>query len=397
MGLQKSDRNVTTFFCLLQTTYFCIVAVNIGFFFLMLSQRGYSEEMIGVVATCTSIASLVMPPVIGQWCDRWRLNRWMYVIAAVVAPVSYFCIEATDNFGMVAFWAVMFYGLVLAVQSVPAGWIAALNAGGRKINFSLTRAFGSLSFAVMSVVLGLLVEHYGMGILPYTLILFGILVASCALMLPAPQKQADKQKNSVGMIPTIRNLITNRPYMLMLLGVVLFGIPNGAYNTYFAVFFTQLGGSASMLGIANFVLAVVEVPIMILYVKLEKKVGVKPLVALSILGYGLKNLLLSMAPSVPMAIACLPLQMIGLGLSIPACQSLIASCTPSKYSGTAQSLFYSIQGVGTILANMLCTWLVTRMDLRGIFHLSFYFSLAGALIFLVGVVIPDARKKSAER
>ena len=136
-----------------------------------------------------------------------------------------------------------------------------------------------------------------------------------------------------------------------------------------------------------FVLAVVEVPVMLFYAALEKKIPVRWLVLLSILGYGVKGICVSLAADPGWAIACLVLQIFGLALSVPACQSFIASCTPA-----AQTCAVSVCGIGMIAANMLGAWLVTVVDLRAVFYVTSYFSFAGALIFLLGVCLPERKK-----
>ncbi|NLO85456.1 MAG: MFS transporter [Clostridiales bacterium] len=378
------NRKLTRYFCLLHVSYYCLMAVHTGFFSLMLSRQGLAYDAIARVATATSIASLFAPMVLGNLCDRWQLNRMLFVLAAVLAPISYYIIQRTQSTAGVTICAIVFCCVCVGVQSLPGGWISALNADRAKINYAFTRSFGSLSFALVSIVIGVAVEHFGMKCLPLLLAFFGMFIAIFALLLPNQPKPQSRSRDGAGFRAAMKALLKNRKFVALLLGSVLYNIPSGVFFTFFSVYFTQLGGAEGLLGIAMFVLAVVEVPVMLFYTRLEKKFGVTCLTAIAMCGFGVKNICLSMASSPGWAIVCLLLQMFGLGLSIPACQSFVAKNVPAEYSATAQAAAFSVGGLGMIAANALSSWLVTVTDLRTVFHLTAYFAFAGALIFIIG-------------
>lgn len=396
MAHEKTDRQLNGSFALLHASYYCIIAVNVGFFSLLLSKIGYSDTMIGQVAVATSIVGLFAPPLMGQLCDRWQLNKLLFIVAAVVAPAAFFVIQHAHGFWVVVLCAVVFYACCISVQSVPGGWIAALNADGHNINFSFTRSFGSLSFALISIVIGLIVGKCGIESLPLLLVAFGGMLVAAVLPLPTQPKQTPQKERSVKFIPALKVLLRNKPYVLLLLCSILYTIPGSVFFTYFAVYFSQLGGTASWLGVAMFILAVVEVPVMLLYGRLEKVIPVAWLVAISMVGYAVRGICISLAPNATWLTASLLLQVFGLALSVPACQSFIAACTPPEYSSTAQTLAFAVGGFGTILANVLSTWLVSVTNIKNVFHITSYFALAGAVIFILFVCLPLTCKKVRE-
>lgn len=390
MKKQVTDRYLTSVFSLLLTGMYCMVAIN-SFFMLMLSQQGLSEATLARVATATSTASLIAPFILGQLCDRLRLHKPLFFLGLFIGPLSLFIIRGTDVLPVIVLCAVLLSGLCMNLQIIPAGWIASLNAGGRKIDFGFARSFGSLSFALMSVVVGIVLERFGMISMPVMMALMAVTVLIPVLMLPKPERVTRNREDTPGLGATVKELASNRPYMILLVCNALASIPGGAYYTFFAVHFEQLGGTESLLGIANFVLALVEVPVMLFYSRLEKKFGMRNLMALAIFGYGLKNFCLGLAGSTGMAIACLSLQAIGLALIVPASQSMTAALVPAKYSSTAQSLVFSAQSVGGILANVLCAWLVERVNLHSVFQITSYFAFAGVLLFWATVILPAAK------
>lgn len=392
MKKTMSDRYITGMFSAVMTSMYFIMAAN-SFFPLMLSHLGRTESQVAQVATVTSSVALIAPFLLGQLCDRFRLNKVLLMCGVFAAPVAYYTIQHTNSLALTMLFAGLNTGLCLNLQSIPAGWIVSLNDKGRNIKFGFIRSFGSLSFAIMSIVAGILIERYTMASLPVMMLVFAVLVAIPAAFLPKPEAVDRSKEEKISFLSTVKVLAGNRMYVILLLCNILLSIPGGAYFTFFPMFFEQLGGTESLLGIANFVLAVVEVPVMLWYYKLEKRFGVKALVTLAIFGYGIKNLCLGFANTTGVAILCLSLQAIGLALIIPANQSMTASCIPVKYSNTAQSLVYSFQSVGSILANLLCGWLVNYVSLWSLFRITSYFAFAGMVLFAVGVWLPTRKNR----
>lgn len=390
MRCPQNDRTLNRYFCLLQASIFCMMAIHSGFFSLMLSQQGVSKMEIGRIAAVTGAASLVAQPLLGLISDRWRAERLLYVAGAALAPLAYYSIQHAGQLWLIAFWAALFVGFSLGVQILSTGWIAALNAGGHKLDFGFSRGVGSLSFALGSVVIGLAVNRFGMGCLPVLLAVFGLTLAAAALLLPRPQlvrpAQGTDAPRALSFGRALQNLARTRPYVMLVCCSFLANLSSGAFTTYFSVFFSQEGGSASLLGIAFFVLAIVEVPVMLNYRRLERRFSVETLLAVSMLGYGLKNLCLALAPGLPFIVASLLLQAIGLALAIPAAQSMIAKRTDPACCATAQCLWSSLgEGLGMIASSLFCSWLVSFSSIRTVFGVTSLFGLAAAALFWLTV------------
>ena len=392
---QRSDRAINLYFCLLQGSIFCMVAIHNAFFALLLADRGFTESMIGQVATVTGAASLVLQPLLGMICDRWRINRLLFILGGIIAPISYWSISQTADFLLCLFWASCFIGLSTGTQALTAGWVASLNNFGYKIDFGFSRGIGSLSFALGSIFFGLVVDWFGLGALPVLLACCGVGVAIAAILLPRPEKQTVVHSQNRDLGRALAQLTKNRAYILLVICSFFSSVPAMAFTTFFPVFFMQEGGSGLLLGIAHFVLAIVEVPVMLWYRKIERRFGAELLLAVAMLGYGLKNLVLSFSVGLPMIIAALTLQAIGLALMIPATQSMVAARTDPACAATAQTLATSVsQGLGGIAAGLFCSWLVSFCSLRIVFAITSLFAIGAAVLFALTVWLPERKKIS---
>ncbi len=380
--MDKSDRKLTALFCSQNIILYCIVAVNTGFFSVLMAWHGYDNKQIGLIAAVNSASSLLIPPLMGMLCDSLCWHRQVFLLAAILAPLTYVGFLVTDALWVILVCSVLFHGVVLSIQSISCGWTAGLNSEGRRLSFPFTRSFGSLSFAVCSLALGVIVQKYGMESLPVLLAGFGVLLAVTVMLTPVPQSHTEKN-TGWSTREILCELFRNKRYVLILVCNAMYAIPSAAFFTYYPVYFMSKGGTESLLGVSMFTLAVVEVPVMLLYPAMEKKWGGNRLMAVAIFGYGLKNICISMASTPIWLLLCTLLQVFGMALSIPAVQGYIADVAPAYASATAQSLFASVTGIGMLAANLLFSWMMTWTDLRSVFHFTSYFAFAATILFIV--------------
>ena len=381
--MEKRDRTANRYFCLLQASMFCNMAVYSGFFSVILGRLGFDSSMIAQTATVISVCSMLCTPVLGRLCDRLRITRSLFLAAAVLAPVSlYFILHSTSFFGTL-FWSAVFVSFCLRSQIMNAGWIAALNSTGYHLSFAVSRGMGSLSFALGSILIGVVMDRVGLEFLPLLVVVFSALMALAVLLLP-PQPDIPAQSGTGSTAEGLKVLSRNRGYMVLVLCSFLYTIPNHAFATFFPVYFEEQGGSSSLLGVAMFIMAVSEVPVMLGYGRLEKRFGADRLMVVSLLTYGVKSLLVTCFRSPLVICACMPLQAFALGLGIPTCQRLIAQLIEPAYSSTAQTTWSAAsEGLGGIFSSLLCTFLVNVMDMKGLLRFTALFSLTGTVIYVV--------------
>ena len=60
--MEKRDRTANRYFCLLQASMFCNMAVYSGFFSVILGRLGFDSSMIAQTATVISVCSMLCTP-----------------------------------------------------------------------------------------------------------------------------------------------------------------------------------------------------------------------------------------------------------------------------------------------------------------------------------------------
>lgn len=258
--MTQGDRILDRRFSVLQASCFCIVAVQTGFFSVLLSAMGCTDAQIGLIATVSAGTALITQPLMGVLCDRLGWYRLLYLAAAVLGPVSIWMLMHAGSFAGILIWSCIFGGITMRAQFLGEGWIAALNAQGRSLDYGRSRSAGSLSFALASVVIGLIIERAGLGCTVLLLLIFGVCMSAAVLGLTEPSLRAgDGPKESFW--AKALKLASEREYLALSVCSFLACIPFNASLTYYPIFLTEVGGSAALVGLSGFVMAVVEVPV----------------------------------------------------------------------------------------------------------------------------------------
>ena len=140
---------------------------------------------------------------------------------------------------------------------------------GEKLNWSAARGMASLSFAVFSKVYAALAERNMKYLLElYLLITAGMLLCSLVLAGKEAQNAGPKPRVSHG------SLLKSYPcFFGMLAGAVLLFFQHNFLDAYMYDMVVAVGGGTSELGTALLIGAAVEVPMMLLFTRVQKRVG----------------------------------------------------------------------------------------------------------------------------
>jgi len=103
----------------------------------------------------------------------------------------------------------------------------------------------------------------------------------------------------------------------MLLGQLLIFFQHNCINGYMWDIIRYAGGTASDMGTALLIGALAEVPVMLLFTRLEKGAGCHRLLQLAAILYVLKPLLILLHPSIPMVYVSQGMQMVTYAFVVP--------------------------------------------------------------------------------
>lgn len=361
------------------------IAIIMTFFPLYFQTVGLSKVEIGLIMASGPFISILANPTWGYWSDRLQNLRLILIIMLLG---NVFVVQFVFHFhaGWMA-WVFTFMLLFFFFQTplFSQSNTLILNAiEGTNYRFGEIRFWGSLGYAVLAIAAGPVLNRIGVDYLwiLYTILIF-ITVALC-VQLPRG-KVAEVRKIQLG---EYRKALFASSYFLMfiILGILI-SVPNSINGMFVSLYIDQLGGSMSMVGMAAFTSAFLEIPVFILmdrYLKEKTTTMFGILVIVSAL-YSLRWLLMSLATSPVHIILIQSLHAISFGGYFYVGTLLTARLVPMNMRASGQAIYaISWSGISGVIAGMIGGWLFQELGPKIMYSVSTIISLFGVagLFFL---------------
>jgi len=340
--------------------------------------RGLTGTEIGLLSTFGAVTGMLAAPVWGRWGDSSRHPRRL-IMVALLASACFALLRGIQSL----FWTISIFIVLDGLIGSGAGSLSnvqAVNAAnGEKSGFGSVRLWGSLGWAAVTPLAGLLIERMGLYV-PFAG--YAIMLVAAVFVLffmrgsARPKKAAEKvaRVSSGRMVRTLAGSRTMIGVALAFTAIWLTGMGRSQFET---LYMAQLGASASLIGIANTVSALFEVPFMLLADHLIRRHGSGRILRISMLVQAGSFLPVVLFPAIPSFFFLRILASIALSLNVPAYYGYLVESAPAGQGGTVVSLFdVTLRSGVSLLAGPLAGYL---FDLLGAYWL-YPIGLGGCLL-----------------
>lgn len=347
---------------------FCIV---FSYANLYLLSCGYTASQIGIVIAAAGVISTILQPLAAGLADgdsKITLRSLILVFSLVMLA----CAAILMIPGIQFLWYALFYGILLAVLQILTPLVNAIGMEyfnkGIAVNFGLARGIGSISYAAISFVAGILIERFSAGLVPVLIIFCYLLVFFAAFFFRFPLRyqasaQQETEKTEASASAELPFFVQYRKFFVLLIGVSLIFICHNILNNYmYQVMLYHNGGSTEM-GIASGIAAALELPTMIAFSYMVKKVSSGNLLKISGVFFTLKAALTLLAPGIGGVYLAQTMQIFGFALQVPASVYYTNSLIRPGDRAKGQALMTATNTVGSIFGSLLGGFLI---DEKGI-------------------------------
>jgi PPP family 3-phenylpropionic acid transporter len=299
---------------------------------------GLDVAVIGVFAAVPSAVAILAAPVWGLVADRLGDMRVPYLVAGLVAAAAGLVLAGTPSMPWLAV-------AVLVLSLGSAGLTPLLDARTiqrlwpRRDRFGQARVAGSIAFMAGTIGTGAIVavtELQAMFVV-YAASLIGAGIAA-ALLLGRPTRA--QRVGSVGPVAALR-LLRLPGLALFFAGSIVMWINASGSMALFSLRVVELGGDTRLVGIGWAASALFEIPFMLLFSRLAKRVGVGRLIVFGSLLFIVRAVCWALAADPLVLIAFTSLGGGGFALAMVGTTSYVASRVPPQLGATAQALFGS--------------------------------------------------------
>lgn len=360
------------------------------FLAIFLTYRGFSDAQIGYTTSLLYITAISLQLFISSWSDhhgKTALKKTIAVltIAALIGGTVLWALPLSTTLMMLV------YVVTTACDSSVDGLNNALMMqyinGGLQVRYGWPRGIGSIAYAVVAYALGRLVERYTPDVILPVFLCLAVLALVFVLMMPTPESVGAKAVNGTGgPVASYRQMLRGNPTLLLLLAAcILSGIGQSSVCTFLIRIVENLGGGTREFGIATFISASVELPIMVLSGRLLRRFSAKTILLTAFICNFIKLLLLWIAPNMGFLYLAMAFSIFCYGLYGFSAVIFVNSIVRDDEKVRGQSLLslcYS-SGIGGILGNLLSGWLMQARGITFLLAVSSGLCLCGAAMMFL--------------
>lgn len=399
-------KKIQILYALVHAIFWCGYVISSSYTAVYLEGVGYNSTLIGIVTGIGAVCSVGIQPLLAVLIDKVsflnNINNLLIlkVINIVMAIVIMMKLPGAYTI------AVMFCVILMMDASAPSiisSIAMEYNNRGGNINYGFGRGVGSMFFACFSMVLGYIVKGSGYEILMTLYIAANIAVIGMILIFQSAEKKSlaqiamqddqamDGQEgsedgDSAGEKETFSaaTLLKDYPFLLpFLVSTVFIFISHMIVNTFLINMVERVGGNSSHLGISLALGAAMELPVMSLFIYLEKKIPVQKLLVISTLFFTVKPFISFIAPNIPVFFVGQFIQFGGYALYTPAAVFFMNKALKDKDRNVGQALIGACSlGIGGTVGNIIGGVIIDRMGV-GAMELAAVGFAAVSIIFML--------------
>lgn len=371
-----NTKKISFLYTCLQGLYWSIYCLCYSFAAIYFLANGISSEWIGVILAGANICAVGLQLLLDRLLANSRKlglrNVLCFGVLLLIVTQGLAALIPSQTFLAAGLFAA---GLATILTLQPFANSLGFHYAneGFTLNFGFSRGIGSLSFAVISYLMGELLTIQEPSIIPIFIAGLSGLLLLVLFFLPLDTPGIPEDKESGGKLKAVLAKYHFLPYAA--LGTLfLFMFHNGLFG-FMAQFMGGIGGDSRDVGIALMLTAMCELPAMFLFERLLKWRRGNFWLTLAAGVYVVRSLLTLLAASVISFEVVQFLQAISFALYIPASSYVINAALEPQDRTFGQTIIVVAMTIGGILGTLTTGWLIDNLGTKA------------ALLFLSGATI----------
>ena len=344
------DKRLMMKFCIIYFLAYGIIALGYTQYVPYLSSIGYNPMERGILISSYAITTIAFQLIFGILSDKYKTVKKLCIIAVVAFAIFtylFYSLE-TKMFILHMILIAMSAGLANLNFGYFDNWLFTFGEKARN-QFSFIRAFGSIGWAVASIVIAKLLSMFGYKGLGLTIVLLTIIMLGVMFLVSEGSKSTQKKSEKIT-AADMKELLRNKKYILII--VILFFIycANNSNATTIVDKMLELGATNSQIGYKWTISGLVEIPVYIYGSFFLRKFGAYKLLCISAFAIMLQFILFGMSNSIGTMILLSGFQIITGPMMMLASRMLIFEFSSEKLKSTGLLLALSIySGLSALL------------------------------------------------
>lgn len=378
--------------------YWSTFCSSLNFASVFLLSKHFRNSQIGIVLAVANILSVLLQPAVAAFADTARkisMKDLIVIFVGMAGALATARCFLSEYFIVLSLVFILELTILLTLQPLMNSLGMQLINKGIGVNFGLARGMGSMTYAVLSILLGVLVENSGADSLP--LVSVGLYIVLGAAVYTFTKKQSPHTAGDTilsestgitdvtGIADTdhlFSSFIHNKKFVALMAAVSITFCSHSMINNYFIQIIENVGGTAKDMGIATAIAAAIELPAMVLFGFWVKKIRCSTILKLSFFFFVVKAALTMSATNVWMLYVAQIFQFSSYALFIPASVYYVNEIIKKDDLAKGQAFMTSAITLGGVAASLLGGWL---LDSSGAGGMLFVGLIAAVLGFIIGL------------
>ena len=355
--------------------YFGVLGIFLPFFNLYCYHLGFSGFRIGILSAVRSVVMVLFPIIWGALADRLNARRPIYILCNFSSALIWMLYLFT-----VDFWPMLvitvFYGMFYApiISFLEAFTMDLL--GREKKSYGRIRAWGSISFIMIVLVLGKIIDLYSVEIIVVLVLAGSLMLSTISTRIPDIQIAQKKR-----LTPGARSLIDRRALVFLFCAFLML-VSHGAYYGFFSIHLENLGYGTTFIGLTWALASAAEILVMIRSDRIFKRFSLEAVLIFSFLVAALRWFILFFAQSVPAILLSQVLHAVTYGTFHMASILYIDRLAPDKAKTLGQAVNNAVTyGLGLMVGFFFSGYLYEITGSFVLFIISCLIALSGGLFF----------------
>ncbi len=367
--------------------YFGVLGIFLPFFNLYCYHLGFSGFRIGILSAVRSVALVLFPLIWGALADRLNARRPIYILScfcsALIWMLYLFTVDFWPMLAITIFYGMFFSPIISFLEAFTMDIL-----GKEKKSYGRIRVWGSISFIVVVLALGKIIDLYSVEMI-VVLILAGSLMLS-VISTQIPGIQIAKKKR----LPRGAKSLLDRHVLVFLFCAFLMLVSHGAYYGFFSIHLENLGFGSTFIGLTWALASAAEILVMLRSDQIFNRFSIKAVLIFSFMVAALRWFILFFVQSAAAILLSQVLHAVTYGTFHIASILYIDRLAPDKTKTLGQAVNNATSyGLGLMVGFFFNGYLYEITGSFALFMVSSLIALCGGLIFW-GFCLVDRDRKT---
>lgn len=355
--------------------YFGVMGVVLPYFNLYCYHLGFSGFQIGVLSSLRTLATALFPLLWGMLADRFLIRRPIYIACNIISMGAWGLYLLTTDFSLMfaitALYGFFYAPIISFLESFSMDLL-----GKEKRGYGRLRAWGSLSFIVVVVLVGRAIDAASTEIILVFVLAGSILQALFSFAIP---RGASKQ--TLETAPMARPFLKRRTVIFLFCAFVML-FSHGTYYGFFSIHLENLGYSGVFIGMAWALASLSEIGVMLASERIFKRFSYQSILVFTFFAAGFRWIMMGMVTSVPLILFAQLLHALTYGAFHVASILYMDELSPTEAKTTGQAINNAVTyGMGIMAGFLFNGYFFDIVSTSWLFYASGIIAFFGGLLF----------------